>query len=278
VSLVDTYADFIGSVRYRETNLPSGPTPVWDMGAGRPIVLLHGIAAGRRVFCRVTPRLAEGYRVIVPPLRGEVRPAPHVTHDELVDDLGALLDALDLDDVTLLGTSFGGTVALEYAARRDPRVAAVVVQGTFRRFRLRPFDRAAHALSYLFPARLGAAYYRRRVRLGAESRLLAEHAPGLDVLLPDWSGKTPFATLRRRIRIIAALDLAPAVKRIDVPLAFLHGSRDKVVPRALFDELKALRPDARHVLLDGVGHNAALTHPEALVDAVATSSQAPPGA
>jgi len=277
VNLVETFADFIGSVLYREITLAWGPAHVWDMGDGRPVVLLHGIAAGRRVFFRVAPRLAERYRVIVPPLRGEVRPAPHATHDELVDDLGALLDALDLEDVTLLGTSFGGTVALAYAARRDPRVSAIVVQGTFRRFRLRSFDRAAHALSYLFPARVGAAYYRRRVRLGPENRLLAEHAPGLEVLLPDWSGKTPFATLRRRIRIIAALDLASALQRIDVPLAFLHGTRDKVVPRVLFEELKALRPDARHVLWEGVGHNAALTHPDKVVDEVATS-RAPPGA
>jgi len=277
VSLIDTFAGFIGSVGYRETTLGWGPAQVWDIGEGRPIVLLHGIAAGRRVFFRVAPKLAERYRVIVPPLRGEIRPAPHATHEELVDDLGALLDALDLDDVTLLGTSFGGTVALAYAARRDARVAAVVVQGTFRRFRLRPFDRAAQALSCLFPARLGAAYYRRRVRRGPESRLLAAHAPGLDVLLPDWSGKTPFATLRRRIRIIAALDLAPAVKRIDVPLTLAHGTRDKVVPRALFDELRALRPDARHVLWNDVGHNAALTHPDHVVEAVATSP-APPGA
>jgi pimeloyl-ACP methyl ester carboxylesterase len=277
VSLVDAFADFIGSVRYAEVDLPWGPAPVWDLGAGKPVVLLHGIAAGRRVFFRLAPGLAERYRVVVPPLRGEIRPAPRATHEELVGDLAALLDALDLEDVTLLGTSFGGTIALAYAARRDPRVSAVVVQGTFRRFSLRPFDRVAHALSYLFPARAGAAYYRRRVRLGPENRLLAEHAPGLDVLLPDWSGKTPFATLRRRIRIIAALDLAPAVKRIDVPLAFLHGTRDKVVPRALYDELQALRPDARHVLLEGVGHNAALTHPDRIVDEVA-SATAPPGA
>ncbi|MHC4972374.1 MAG: alpha/beta fold hydrolase [Planctomycetota bacterium] len=277
MSLPDAFADFIGSVRYAEMTLPWGPTQVWDMGEGPPVVLLHGIAAGRRVFFRVTPQLAGRYRVIVPPLRGDVRPAPHATHDELVNDLEALLDALDLENVTLVGTSFGGTVALAYAARRDPRVTAVVVQGTFRRFGLRPFDRAAHALSYLFPARLGAAYYRRRVRLGPENRLLAELSPGLDVLLPDWSGKTPFPTLRRRIKIIAALDLAPALGRIDVPLTFAHGTRDKVVPRTLFEELKALRPDACHLLWEGVGHNAALTHPERVVEAIATSP-APPGA
>lgn len=277
MSLTDAFADFIGSVRYREATLPWGPAQVWDMGQGRPVVLLHGIAAGRRVFFRLTPQLAERYRVIVPPLRGEVRPAAQATHDELLDDLRALLDALDLEDVTLVGTSFGGTIALAYAARGDARVAAVVVQGTFRRFRLRPFDRVAHALSRFFPARLGAAYYCRRVRRGPENRLLAEHTPGLDVLLPDWSGKTPFPTLRRRIRIISDLDLAPAVKRIDVPLTFAHGTRDKVVPRALFEELKALRPDARYLLWEGVGHNAALTHPERIVEAVATSP-APPGA
>ncbi|MHC4548516.1 MAG: alpha/beta fold hydrolase [Planctomycetota bacterium] len=272
MDLVDAFAAFVGTVPYREARLPGGKVRVWDMGEGPPLVLLHGIAASRRIFFRVTPLLAARHRVIAPPLRGEDRPAPRATHAALVDDLAALLDDLALDGVTLFGTSFGGTLALAYAARRDPRVAQVIVQGAFARFPLRPFDRAAHALSYLFPAGVGAAYFRRRVRRGPETRLLAEHAPGLEVLLPDWSAGTPFATLRRRIRVISRMNLAAEVKRIDVPLTFAHGEKDRVVPRAHFEELRGLRPDSRSVLWDDVGHNAVLTHPQHIVALLDSSS------
>jgi len=259
--LVDSFADFIGSVPYREVALPWGKAQVWDAGEGRPVVLLHGIAAGRRVFYRVAPELATQRRVIVPPLRGDDVPAPRATHAELVDDLAALLDALDLRDVTLFGLSFGGTVALAYAARRDPRIRKVVVQGAFLRFRLRPFDRAVAALSWLLPADLGAAYYARRVRLGPECRLLRELAPGLETLLPEWSRKTPFPTLRRRVRIIAELELET---ELPGPLTIVHGAKDRVVPRACFEQLKQAFPEAESALWEDAGHNVALSHPEEL--------------
>jgi len=248
--------------------LPWGETNAWDLGAGAPVVVLHGICGGRRLLFRVAPLLAERRRVVVPPLRGEDRPAPRATWEELLGDLSALLSQLDLRDVTLLGLSFGGALALAYGARRDPRVRAIVVQGAFARFRLRLPDRVAQLASRLVPARVGAAWFARRVRRGPEGRLLARHVPGLEHLLPAWSARTPFATLRRRVRLITTMDLAPALAAIDVPLTFARGEEDKVVPRAFFKHLCALRPDARRVTWPDVGHNACLTHPALLAATV----------
>lgn len=260
MSLVEEFADFVGSVPCREVSLPWGRAQVWDVGKGRPIVLLHGIAAGRRTFFRLVPLLAKSRRVIVPPLRGEDLPEPRATWDAMLDDVAALLRALDLGDATLFGASFGGAIALGYGARADPRVTEIRVQGTFKGFRLRPRDRLAHLLSYAAPASLGAAYFARRVRRGPDMNLLAEHAPGIDELFPRWCAATPFPTLRRRIALLHALDLSGPVRAIPVPLAFLHGAKDRVVPRAFFEELRRLRPDADATLLDAGGHNLPLTH------------------
>jgi len=259
--LVDGFADFVGSVPCREVDLPWGRTQVWDAGAGPPVVLLHGIAGGRRPFFRLLPLLAEARRVVVPSLRGEDRPAPRATFPQLLDDLGRLLETLDLKDATLFGTSFGGAVALGYGARGDPRVSTIRVQGTFHDFRLRPLDRAAHVLSHAFPSALGAAYLARRVRRGPEMRFLSEHARGIDALFPGWCATTPFATLRRRISLLLDLDLSDAVRSIRVPLSFLHGEKDRVVPRAYFEALRRLRPDVPATLLESGPHNLALTHP-----------------
>jgi pimeloyl-ACP methyl ester carboxylesterase len=265
--LVDAFGAFAGSVPLTAVELPSGPSSVWDTGGGgRAMVLLHGIAGGRRPFFRVVPLLAGRRRVLVPLLRGEERPLRRAaSYAEPCDDLAALLDALRLDDVTICGTSFGGAVALAYGCRNDPRVRDIVVQGTFARFRLRRLDRAVLHASRLVPASLGARYFASRVRRGAENRLLAERAPGLERLMPEWSARTPFATLRARTLLIQRADLAPDLARIDVPLTLAHGDKDKVVPRAYLERLCALRPDARHVVLEGVGHLAALTHPERFV-------------
>jgi pimeloyl-ACP methyl ester carboxylesterase len=249
-------------VASRGVDLPWGRAQVWDAGQGPAVVLLHGIAGGRRTFFRLVPLLARKRRVIVPPLRGDAVAAPRATFREMLDDLARLLEALDLSDATLFGSSFGGALALGYGARNDPRVGAIRVQGTFHRFRLRRFDRVAHLLSYALPAAAGATYMAYRVRRGPDTPLIAERAPGIETVFPRWCALTPFPTIRRRISILQSLDLGDAVRAIPVPLSFLHGASDRVVPRAYFEALRRLRPDASATLLQGGGHNLPLTHPE----------------
>ena len=135
---------------------------------------------------------------------------------------------------------------------RDRRVAERVIDAA----------RAAGLFHAIVPASLGALYFARRVRKGPEMKLLREHAPGIEELFPGWCASTPFATLRRRIAMLHALDLSDEIRAIRVPLAFLHGASDRVVPRGFFEELRRLRPDAEATLLEAAGHNLPLTHPE----------------
>lgn len=268
MSLVDAFADFVGRVPKTVVALPGGEARVWDAGRGPPLVLLHGIAASRRVFFRVFEPLAEERRVLVPALRGEERGRRRLALDDLLDDIAGLLGALDLREATLFGFSFGGWLALAYGARRDPRVAGIVVQGGFARYPLRPADRFALAIGGLVPPSWASWYFRRRVLAGRENALLAACDPALAALSAEWQGRTPVATLRARTRLIAAVDLAPRLPSIAVPLTLLQGTLDPVVPRALHDRLRALCPGAGATLLDGAGHLAALTHPAELVRAV----------
>ncbi len=266
LSFSDRFADFVGQVPLRELTLPFGPTEVWDLGEGPPLVLLHGVAAGRRVFFRTAPLLAKRFRVIVPHLRGETEPARDLSYEAMHDDIAALISLLGLADVTLLGVSFGGNVALSYGARRDPRVRAIAVQGTFARYPMRAGLRAMLKLAAIAPAPLASWWFRRRVLHGPESRYLREHTPGLDVLNADWCGKTPFRTLRARAKLIVQSDRAEDISRINVPVALGHGKPDRIVPMGCFTRLKQLCPDAQTVLWDDVPHLAPLTHPESLVE------------
>jgi non-heme chloroperoxidase len=264
LSFSDEFADFVGQVPLRELTLPFGPTEVWDLGDGPPLVLLHGVAAGRRVFFRSAPLLAQRYRVIVPHLRGETEPDGALSYEAMHDDIAALLSVLELDDVTLLGVSFGGNVALSYGARRDRRVRGIAAQGTFARYPMRGGLRAMLGLAALAPAPLASWWFRRRVLQGPESRYLREHMPGLDILNADWCGKTPFQTLRARAKLIVNTDRSEDIAKIDVPVALGHGKADRVVPMGCFRRLQQLCPDAKSVLWEDVPHLAPLTHPEAL--------------
>lgn len=108
-----------------------------DEGQGRPVVLLHGSGPGVTAWQnwqRIIPRLAKRYRVLAPDVVGfgfTDRPADRKPDIKLwVSHLVGFLDALGLDQVTLVGNSFGGGLSLAMMARNADRVKALVLMGT----------------------------------------------------------------------------------------------------------------------------------------------------
>jgi pimeloyl-ACP methyl ester carboxylesterase len=101
-------------------------------GDGRPIVLAHGLTATRRYVLHGSHLLErEGYRVVTYDARGhgESTAAPDPAayrYTDLVDDLEAVLDGLEIDKAVLAGVSMGAATALALALRRPQRVSALV--------------------------------------------------------------------------------------------------------------------------------------------------------
>ena len=86
---------------------------VAEAGSGEPLVLLHGWPQHWYMWRGVIPRLAERYRVICPDLRGfgwSDAPADGYEKETLAADVVALLAALGLDRVKLVGHDWGGYV------------------------------------------------------------------------------------------------------------------------------------------------------------------------
>jgi pimeloyl-ACP methyl ester carboxylesterase len=89
-------------------------------GQGRPLVLLHGLASTAHIWDLVAPALVPAYRVVALDQRGHGESAkPEAGYDfaTIGDDLAAFLAALALARPVLVGHSWGGHVALSYAAR-----------------------------------------------------------------------------------------------------------------------------------------------------------------
>lgn len=101
-------------------------------GSGRPVVLLHGWPLSSAAWKDQVPALAaEGYRVIAYDRRGFGRsdkPAAGYGYDTLADDLAAVLEELDLRDVTLVGFSMGGGEVVRYISRHgQERLHSIVL-------------------------------------------------------------------------------------------------------------------------------------------------------
>jgi pimeloyl-ACP methyl ester carboxylesterase len=100
-----------------------------DVGEGPPVLLVHGWGGrGRRQWHATMQQLKDRYRFIALDLRGhgrskEVR-TPRYGWSDLVDDAEALREVLGIEAWTVVGYSFGGLVALEYARRKPAAVVA----------------------------------------------------------------------------------------------------------------------------------------------------------
>lgn len=112
-------------------------TNVHDVGSGAPVLLIHGSGPGVSAWANwrlVIPALAKGHRVIAPDMVGfgyTDRPAGiQYGMDTWVQQALDLLDALGLEQVDLVGNSFGGALAMALAIRAPQRVRRLVLMGS----------------------------------------------------------------------------------------------------------------------------------------------------
>jgi pimeloyl-ACP methyl ester carboxylesterase len=101
-----------------------------EHGEGEPLVLIPGFGSGLWIWYRQTPAFAEKFRTIAFDPRGVSRSD---RRDEpfnmglLADDVAALLSALEIERAHILGASFGGFVAQEFALSYPSRTRSLVL-------------------------------------------------------------------------------------------------------------------------------------------------------
>ena len=104
-------------------------------GDGRPLVLLHGLSSSSRIWDMMAPHLAPDFHVIAYDQRGHGlsdKPDGDYSFREVTADLAALLRELGLERPIIAGHSWGGNVAVQFAAEhpREP-AALVLIDGGF---------------------------------------------------------------------------------------------------------------------------------------------------
>jgi pimeloyl-ACP methyl ester carboxylesterase len=230
-------------------------------GDGQPLVLVPALAGGIGLVSTLGEHLASEFRVISYQLRGEedcfaVR--QRFDLQDLVVDLAELLDYLGLERPILCGVSFGGVLALEFAARHPRRLGGLVVQGADVRFQ-RSLLRfvAGHVLAgYPLPSDNAFVNQFFNLLFGGRprDRQLFEFVTG-----QSW--QTDQSVIAHRFQLAERLDLRGRLGGIHVPTLVLNGDRDILVSKRGLQEMRSTLPQSEFAALPNAGHLAFVTHP-----------------
>jgi pimeloyl-ACP methyl ester carboxylesterase len=240
-----------------------------DSGSGPPVLLLHSGVTDRRMWDPIVPALSHSFRVIRPDLRGFGDSAQPGEEYADADDLDALLDHLGVDSAAVVGSSYGGRVAMELATAHPGRVSSLVL--------LCPAYRG------LDPSGADAAAL--EAFGDEEGRLLeagdVDAAVALNV--QTWLGPEAGAEVRERVaqmqRRAFEVQLAadeqdppPSMRRIEVdPTALtvdtlvVSGEHDLGHFRTVARHLAERIPGAEWVELDWAGHLPSLERPDVVL-------------
>lgn len=252
--------------------LPDGvPMYYEDQGSGRPVVLIHGWTMNGTFWAGNVDALAEGSRVVTVDLRGHGRSGKTLEGHTLAQyarDVRSVMNALELEDATLVGWSMGTAVILSYVREfgcaglrsvcfvdQSPRflddpgwdfpllggysavdLAAFVHQvRNARPSVIKPFIEACFAAPP-DAASVDAAY--------AQTTLTPT-----DAALSVWND-------------MANADLRPVLRDVTVPALLIYGSQSKVFPGDLAGWLASELPDATSVPFANSGHAPFAEEPE----------------
>ncbi len=294
-----TTANILGVPHAYELTAPSDCVAT---AGDESLVFIHGWLLSRAYWRPLVSKLSNHYRCLTYDLRGfgdsaqglEARTVERIEGDRLgstpsayslaayAEDLEALLDRLDLDQVWLLGHSLGGSIALWAAYLRPDRIKGVICVnaggGVYIPHEFEKFRAAGQQMMTFRPAWLAELPLLPRLF----SRLMV-HQP----LVPDWGRQRiqDFVRADRRAAEGALLDSTTAkevhllpriVHQLTQPVHFITASQDRVMPPRYVRYLASFHADFQAGFqgestvseLPECGHMAMVEQPDAVAAVV----------
>lgn len=148
------------------------------------------------------------------------------------------------DDVVVLGESFSGPIAIALAAEGLPRLRGLVLCATFAR-NPRPRATVLGRIMARVPLPLTALPGLSRVLLGRFD------SPALRRLLAESLAAVSPAVMRFRAHAVMAVDMSDRLRAVTVPVLYLRGREDHVVPEAAARWVQSLVPHVQMTAFDG---------------------------
>ena len=251
-------------------------------GEGPPIVFVHGALVNANLWRKVVPRLEGFTRVALDlPLGSHLEPVPEadLTPPALADLIADAIEALELDDVTLVGSDTGGGLSQILVTRRPERIGRLVLTSCDafdnfppRLFRIVLAPARVPGLVLLVMAPLRVRSLRRLpIAYGWLTREPIDSDADDSYVLPILSNRGIRRDLRRLLNGLDpryTLDAAARLSRFDRPALIAWSAEDRFFPPAHGQRLARILPDARLESIPGARTFSAEDRPERLAELI----------
>lgn len=263
---------------------PDAPVKLFfaEKGEGSPLLLIHGFGASTYTWRKIAPPLANTHRVIAVDLKGFGQSDKPLDERYSVFDQAELLKQLildqDLRDLTLVGHSFGGGVALVLALDEDPRlkgrISKLVLLDTiayaqdipvFFKMLYMPF--VSHLGVRMVPPIVQTRIALRIAYLD-NSKIDEEEVETYAAPLRTAAGKHAIIYSARQIVPDDLAEISERYRSITMPTLIAWCDHDRVVPLEVGLKLRRTLPDSTLKIIEGCGHMPQEEQPEATLSLI----------
>ncbi|MFW5741359.1 MAG: alpha/beta fold hydrolase [Myxococcota bacterium] len=239
-------------------------------GTGTPLLCMHGgLGLDHTYFRPWLEPIADDARVVLYDHRGNGRSTRPPSYDPmsiatLAEDAERLRAKLDLGRIVLLGHSYGGIVALQYALSHQDTLRGLVLCAT-----APCFDHLAGTIGQM-EQRMTDAQRTAFTELGKprplDDRAFAEHARTILPLYFHRPVETVLDVMHRCIHYsgaayavsmrdwLPAFDVRSRLHELRIPVLVVSGAQDWITPPAIVEDLASKLPNAELHVLEGSGH------------------------
>lgn len=271
------------SEQRKEIDLAAGRIAYREAGSGKPIVFVHGFLVDGRLWKGVVDNLSDRYRCFTPdwPLgshRTAVDPDADLSPTGVAALIASFLEALELEDVTIVGNDSGGAISQILTARHPERIGRLVLTNCDSHDNFPP--RAFKLLPRLAALPGGMALISAPFRVPKIARAAFRpfsREPIADELLDSWlEPSTSDAAIRHDTKKFIVgmnprytLDAAERLRSSEIPLLLTWAPGDKYFPISYAERFAREVPNATLVPMPGARTFVSLDQPQRLSEEIA---------
>jgi pimeloyl-ACP methyl ester carboxylesterase len=231
-------------------------TVYFESGSGSAVVMIHGVNDQAGTWFTVAPALARTHRVILPDLPGHGESAPGegpIPISLILARLEAVIG--NTDNVTLVGNSFGGWIALLHALKHPSQVTRLFLEASGGLSRSPAVPLVAHTREEAIPI------------------LRAVHGPDyqpqewvIEALLQRANGSPML-----RLTELVEHNVESRLNEINTPATLIWGANDGVLPLSYANALQQTIPNAELQVIEGAAHIPHMQQPAQFLRCFATA-------